>query len=430
MASRKPKPVAKPKAKAKVSAKRPPAPKAKAKSAKAPRPAAKPVAKAAKPLPKSQARPAAKTVAPEPRKPAVPGVAPAPKVAPPKPAPAQLPPAPAQATEADDPTEPGLPWDQLTPEERSPLRYYLDQIGKTPLLTAEQEVALARRIQKGDDAARQAMIQANLRLVVRIARDYEDFGLPFMDLISEGNLGLIKAVERFDPDKGGKLSTYAAWWIKQSIKRALATHGRSLRLPVHMVDRIAAMRRVIQRLTVELGREPTNEELSMVMELPITKIAHLKTLANRSASLDAPVGEEGDATLGDLVQDEKAENPYESLRSKSDRSDIDDLLGGLEPREAEIIRLRFGLNGDIPLTLEQVGVRFKLTRERVRQLEHLALMHLRRAMAEKERLRTHDEAAAERKEEARREVFREFFRAQQARDAADERRHDDERKGL
>ncbi len=429
MASRKPKPVAKPKPKAKVSAKRPPAPKAKAKPAKVPKPAAKPVAKAAKPLPKSQARPAAKPVAPEPRRPVVPAAAPAPKPATPKPAPAPPSPAPVQPTEADDPTEPGLPWDQLTPEERSPLRYYLDQIGKTPLLTAEQEVALARRIQKGDEAARQAMIQANLRLVVRIARDYEDFGLPFMDLISEGNLGLIKAVERFDPDKGGKLSTYAAWWIKQSIKRALATHGRSLRLPVHMVDRIAAMRRVIQRLTVELEREPTNEELSMVMELPITKIAHLKTLANRSASLDAPVGEEGDATLGDLVQDEKAENPYESLRSKSDRSDIDDLLGGLEPREAEIIRLRFGLNGDIPLTLEQVGVRFKLTRERVRQLEHLALMHLRRAMAEKERLRTHDEAAAERKEEARREVFREFFRAQQARDAADERRHDG-RKGL
>jgi len=347
----------------------------------------------------------------------------APKPADDKPAPAAAPaaPAPAPAPEPEDRTEPGLPWDQLAPDERSPLRYYLDQIGKTPLLTAEQEVALARRIQKGDDAARQAMIQANLRLVVRIARDYEDFGLPFMDLISEGNLGLIKAVERFDPDKGGKLSTYASWWIKQSIKRALATHGRSLRLPVHMVDRIAAMRRVIQRLTAELGREPTNDELSMVMEIPVTKIAHLKTLANRSASLDAPVGEEGDATLGDLVKDEGAENPYESLRSKSDRSDIDDLLGGLEPREAEIIRLRFGLNGDIPMTLEQVGVRFKLTRERVRQLEHLALMHLRRSMAEKERLRTHDEAAAERKEEARREVLREFFRAQRARDAADPR---------
>lgn len=396
-----------------------PATKAKAKASVGRRPVAKPKAKPAKP-PVAKTKPVPKTApSPVPPRPPVPKAQPAP---PPPPAP--------PAVEPEDRTEPGLPWDQLTPDERSPLRYYLDQIGKTPLLTAEQEVALARRIQKGDDAARQAMIQANLRLVVRIARDYEDFGLPFMDLISEGNLGLIKAVERFDPDKGGKLSTYAAWWIKQSIKRALATHGRSLRLPVHMVDRIAAMRRVIQRLTTELEREPTNEELSMVMELPVTKIAHLKTLANRSASLDAPVGEEGDATLGDLVQDERAENPYESLRSKSDRSDIDDLLRGLEPREAEIIRLRFGLNGDIPLTLEQVGVRFKLTRERVRQLEHLALMHLRRAMADKERLRTHDEAAAERKEEARREVLREFFRAQQARDAADERSHLDGRKGL
>lgn len=320
-----------------------------------------------------------------------------------------------------DVTEPGKPWDELPADERSPLRYYLDQIGKTPLLTGEEEVALARRVQKGDEAARQHMIQANLRLVVRIARDYEDFGLPFMDLISEGNLGLIKAVERFDPDKGGKLSTYAAWWIKQSIKRALASNGRSLRLPVHMVDRIAAMRRVINQLTAEIGREPSNEELSLVMELPVNKIAHLKTLANRSTSLDAPVGEDGDATLGDLVKDEGAVNPYESLRSKSDRSDIDDLLSELDPREAEIIRLRFGLNGDIPLTLEQVGARYKLTRERVRQLEHLALMHLRRSMANKERIRTPDEAKEERREEAKREVLREFFRTQRAQDEEGER---------
>ena len=334
--------------------------------------------------------------------------------APPGPAPAPAPP--------DDPMEPGKPWDELSPDERSPLRYYLDQIGKTPLLKPEEEAALARRVLKGDGEARQRMIQANLRLVVRIARDYEDFGLPFMDLISEGNVGLIKAVERFDPDKGGKLSTYAAWWIKQSIKRALASHGRSLRLPVHMVDRIAAMRRIIQRLTAELGREPTNDELCSVMELPVNKIAHLKTLANRSASLDAPVGEEGDATLGDLVKDEAAVNPYESLRGKSDRSDIEDLLKGLEPREAEIIRLRFGLDGEVPLTLEQVGVRFKLTRERVRQLEHLALMHLRRSMADKERIRTTEEAATERKQAARNEVLREFFRAQRARDEKDRRK--------
>jgi RNA polymerase primary sigma factor len=334
--------------------------------------------------------------------------------APPGPAPAPAPP--------DDPMEPGKPWDELSPDERSPLRYYLDQIGKTPLLKPEEEAALARRVLKGDGEARQRMIQANLRLVVRIARDYEDFGLPFMDLISEGNVGLIKAVERFDPDKGGKLSTYAAWWIKQSIKRALASHGRSLRLPVHMVDRIAAMRRIIQRLTAELGREPTNDELCSVMELPVNKIAHLKTLANRSASLDAPVGEEGDATLGDLVKDEAAVNPYESLRGKSDRSDIEDLLKGLEPREAEIIRLRFGLDGEVPLTLEQVGVRFKLTRERVRQLEHLALMHLRRSMSDKERIRTTEEAATERKQAARNEVLREFFRAQRARDEKDRRK--------
>jgi RNA polymerase primary sigma factor len=344
-----------------------------------------------------------------------------------KPAARQAPPAsqpaptPAPAP-SDDPTEPGKPWDELTPDERSPLRFYLDQIGKTPLLTPEQEAALARRVLKGDEEARQQMIQANLRLVVRIARDYEDFGLPFMDLISEGNVGLIKAVERFDPDKGGKLSTYAAWWIKQSIKRALASHGRSLRLPVHMVDRIAAMRRIIQQLTAELGREPSNDELAMVMELPLTKIAHLQTLAKRSASLDAPIGEDGDATLGDTVKDEAATNPYESLRGKSDRSDIEDLLKGLEPREAQIIRLRFGLDGEVPLTLEQVGVKFKLTRERVRQLEHLALMHLRRAMADKERIRTPEEAEQERREAARNEVFREFFRAQRARDAKDSRK--------
>jgi RNA polymerase primary sigma factor len=335
-------------------------------------------------------------------------------------------PAAAQPTEPADPMGSGTPWDELPMADRSPLRFYLDEIGKTPLLTPEEEVALARRIQKGDSAARQHMIQANLRLVVRIARDYEDFGLPLMDLISEGNLGLIKAVERFDPDKGGKLSTYAAWWIKQSMKRALASNGRSFRLPVHMVDRIAAMRRIIHQLTIELEREPTNDELSQVMELPVNKIAHLKTLANRSTSLDTPIGEDGDATLGDLVKDEAAVSPYESLRGKSDRSDIDDLLSGLEPREAEIIRLRFGLNGEAPLTLEQVGVKFKLTRERVRQLEHLALMHLRRSMADKERIRTPDEAADERKVAARNEVLREFFRAQRQREARD----DAKRKGL
>lgn len=385
-----------------------------------PKPAPKP-ATGSRPAPVGKKLPPSKPTAP-PRAGVTTKAAPVSKVAPStpiKPLPAMPP---TSKPAGDDPMEPGKPWEELPADERSPLRYYLDQIGKTPLLTPEQEVSLARRILKGDGEARQAMIQANLRLVVRIARDYEDFGLAFMDLISEGNVGLIKAVERFDPDKGGKLSTYAAWWIKQSIKRALATHGRSLRLPVHMVDRIAAMRRIVQQLTTEMGREPTNDELSTVMELPLTKIAHLQTLAKRSTSLDAPVGEEGDATLGDLVKDEGAVNPYESLRGKSDRADIEDLLKGLEPREAEIIRLRFGLDGEPPLTLEQVGVRFKLTRERVRQLEHLALMQLRRSMADKERIRTPDEASAERRHSARNEVLLEFFRTQRAREDQDGRK--------
>ena len=176
-------------------------------------------------------------------------------------------PAPTPVPDRDtDPTEPGLPWEELSTEERSPIRYYLDQIGKTPLLTLEQETALARRVLKGDEAARQKMIQSNLRLVVRIAKDYDNFGLSLMDLISEGNFGLIKAVERFDPDKGGKLSTYASWWIKQAIKRALASNGKTIRLPVHMVDRIAQMRRVTARLTVEIGREPHNDEIAMAIE--------------------------------------------------------------------------------------------------------------------------------------------------------------------
>ncbi|MFZ9991386.1 MAG: sigma-70 family RNA polymerase sigma factor [Opitutales bacterium] len=217
-------------------------------------------------------------------------VAPKPPVAV-RPAPSPSPgPSPGPSSDSD-PTEPGLPWEELSTEERSPIRYYLDQIGKTPLLTLEQETALARRVLKGDEEARQQMIQANLRLVVRIAKDYDNFGLSLMDLISEGNFGLIKAVERFDPDKGGKLSTYASWWIKQAIKRALATSGKTIRLPVHMVDRISQMRRVTNQLAAELGREPHNEEIAMAMEIPLAKVVHMKSVANRAASLDQPVGE-------------------------------------------------------------------------------------------------------------------------------------------
>jgi RNA polymerase primary sigma factor len=310
-----------------------------------------------------------------------------------------------------DPTEPGLPWEELSTEERSPIRYYLDQIGKTPLLTLEEETALARRVLKGDEAARQKMIQSNLRLVVRIAKDYDNFGLSLMDLISEGNFGLIKAVERFDPDKGGKLSTYASWWIKQAIKRALASNGKTIRLPVHMVDRIAQMRRVTARLTVEIGREPHNDEIAMAMEIPLAKVVHMKSIANRAASLDQPVGEEGDATLGDLVKDESERTPFETLRGKSDNAEITEMLAALEPREAEILTHRFGLNGESPLTLEEVGERFKLTRERVRQLQQSALMQLRRIMTERQKLLTPEDVKRNKLAEARSEVLGEFFRS-------------------
>ena len=321
-------------------------------------------------------------------------------------------PAPAPARDSDtDPTEPGLPWEELSTEERSPIRYYLDQIGKTPLLTLEQETALARRVLKGDEAARQKMIQSNLRLVVRIAKDYDNFGLSLMDLISEGNFGLIKAVERFDPDKGGKLSTYASWWIKQAIKRALASNGKTIRLPVHMVDRIAQMRRVTNQLAAEIGREPHNDEIAMAMEIPLAKVVHMKSVANRAASLDQPVGEEGDATLGDLVKDESERTPFETLRGKSDNDEIATMLAALEPREAEILTHRFGLNGESPLTLEEVGERFKLTRERVRQLQQSALMQLRRIMTERQKLLTPEDVRKNQLATARSEVLGEFFRS-------------------
>ena len=331
-----------------------------------------------------------------------------------KPLPVMATPPPPSVPANLDPTEPGEAWEKLSPDERSPIRSYLDQIGKTPLLTLEQETALARRVLKGDEAARQHMIQANLRLVVRIAKDYDNFGLPLMDLISEGNFGLIKAVERFDPDKGGKLSTYAAWWIKQAIKRALASNGKTIRLPVHMVDRIAQMRRVSNQLAKEIEREPTNEEIAQAMDIPLSKVVHMKSVANRAASLDQPVGEDGDATLGDLVKDESARTPFENLRGKSDLTEIAEMLAHLEPREAEVITLRFGLSGESPLTLEEVGELFKLTRERVRQLQQSALMQLRRMMTERQKLLTPEDVRKNRMADARAEVLREFFRSKGA----------------
>jgi len=294
-------------------------------------------------------------------------------------------------------------------DERSNLQLYLNEIRQTPLLTIDEEIKLAARIKRGDKAARDHMIKANLRLVVKIAYDYHMMGLPLMDLISEGNLGLIKAVERFDPAKGGKLSTYAAWWIKQSMKRALANQSKTIRLPVHLVDKISRMRKTIAKLTDELGREPENEEIAAEMQIPTNKIALLKTVSVRPASLDAPVGEDNDsATLGDLVGDDSAVSPYEGLGEKNRRDDLNALVNALDPREASILRLRFGLGGEKELTLEEVGKKFKVTRERIRQLEYLALGKIRRQLQKQDRVRTRDEIEQENHAEARAHDIREY----------------------
>ena len=301
------------------------------------------------------------------------------------------------------------PAEQIAHGERSNLQLYLQEIGKTPLLTIQEEIGLAKRIRKGEKAARDHMISANLRLVVKIAMDYKDFGLPLLDLISEGNIGLIKAVERFDPRKGGKLSTYAAWWIKQSIKRALANQSKTIRLPVHLVDKISKMRRTAMVLTEQLEREPTDEELAIELQIPTAKVAHLKSVSVRPASLDAPIGEDGGSgTFGEIVGDDNAVSPFEGLRAKNLNADLHAMVESLDKREAEIIKLRFGLDGRDELTLEEVGQKFHVTRERIRQLEYLALTKMRKAMAKHEAVRSVDEIEQEERARQRMAVIREF----------------------
>ncbi|MEO6053448.1 MAG: RNA polymerase sigma factor RpoD/SigA, partial [Chthoniobacterales bacterium] len=251
----------------------------------------------------------------------------------------------------------------------SGFQLYLRQIGQYPLLTPADEIKLAAKIKKGNKAARLEMVRANLRLVVKIARDYSNLGLPLMDLISEGNIGLMKAVERFDPKKGGKLSTYAAWWIKQSIKRALANQSKTIRLPVHLVDKISKIRRVSMQMSEELGREPTDEELAEEIGMSSSKVTMLKSAAIRPASLDAPIGEDDSTEFGDIVGDEGAQNPFELLRDKDLRDEVEDLIAVLDDRERKIIEARFGLDGSNAKTLEEVGENFGVTRERIRQLQ-------------------------------------------------------------
>ncbi len=267
----------------------------------------------------------------------------------------------------------------------SGIKVYLREISQTPLLTREEEVKLARRIKRGDGAARQQMIKANLRLVVKIAHDYANLGLPLMDLISEGNIGLMKAVERFDPKKGGKLSTYGAWWIKQSIKRALANQSKTIRLPVHLVDKIAKMRRIAMQLTEEFGREPTDEELSEEIGVSASKIAKLRTAAIRPASLDAAVSQgEDSSSLGEMIGDESMLTPLEFLSNKNLHFTLQELLPVLDERELKILTMRFGLHGQKELSLEEVGRKLRVTRERIRQIQNAALKKLKRALDKKD----------------------------------------------
>ncbi len=251
------------------------------------------------------------------------------------------------------------------------IKLYLREIGQVKLLTPQEEIELAARIKKGDKKAREQMIKANLRLVVKIARDYEGIGLPLLDLISEGNIGLMKAVERFDPAKGGKLSTYGSWWIKQSIKRALANQSKTIRLPVHLVDKISKMRRTSMRLQEELG-------------ITASRVAQMRMAAIRPASLDAPIGDEDSNNFSEVVQDESADTPYQHLEGKTVTKMLQEMVKTLDNREATILRARFGLDGGPQKTLEEVGAKFGVTRERVRQIQNIALKKLRKMIEKME----------------------------------------------
>ena len=264
------------------------------------------------------------------------------------------------------------------------MKVYLREIGRIPLLTPDQEIELAEKIRAGDRDARTVMINSNLRLVVTIAQDYANRGLPLLDLIAEGNIGLMTAVDRFEPSKGAKLSTYAAWWIRQSIKRALSNQSKTIRLPVHLGDKIAKIHRVAFQMSQELGRDPTDEELAEETGIARGKVSQLKTVAIRPASLDAPISEDDLTEFGETVGDEDASTPFESLRDKDLRDRVGRLLEVLDDREKKIISQRFGFDGRKQKTLEEVGEKLGVTRERIRQLQNSALLKLRRALSQKE----------------------------------------------
>jgi RNA polymerase primary sigma factor len=256
------------------------------------------------------------------------------------------------------------------------LRLYLREIGKVPLLTADQEVYLAKRIERGDMSAKTQMIEANLRLVVSIAKGYLGRGLSFLDLIQEGSLGLIRAVEKFDYRKGYKFSTYATWWIRQAVTRAIADKARTIRIPVHMVEKLNKVVHIERQLVQRLGREPKPEEIAEELEMTTEEVREILRMAQHPVSLEKPIGEEEDSELGDFVEDENIETPDEAASLTLRRSDIENALNALPERERQVIELRFGLTGGQPCTLEEVGKAFGVTRERIRQIENNTLKKL------------------------------------------------------
>lgn len=261
------------------------------------------------------------------------------------------------------------------------VRMYLREIGEIPLLTPEEEADLAQRIVKGDKKAKDKMVESNMRLVVSIAKRYGGRGLDFLDLIQEGNTGLLRAVDKFDPDKGFKFSTYATWWVRQAITRAIADQARTIRIPVHMVETINKVLRTTRKLTSELNREPTNEEIAEALDMEPEKVDYVMRIKQDIASLDASVGREGDdedSVLGDFVEDEERASPEESAANQILKEQLSEIIATLSEREQKIIRLRFGIGGGRPHTLEEVGNEFDVTRERIRQIEAKALSKLRK----------------------------------------------------
>ena len=258
-----------------------------------------------------------------------------------------------------------------------PVRMYLKEIGKVPLLSAEREIELAKRMEEGDEDAKKELAEANLRLVVSIAKRYVGRGMLFLDLIQEGNLGLIKAVEKFDYHKGYKFSTYATWWIRQAITRAIADQARTIRIPVHMVETINKLIRVSRQLLQELGREPLPEEIAKELDMPVERVREILKISQEPVSLETPIGEEEDSHLGDFIQDDNVPVPAEAAAQTLLKEQLDEVLDTLTEREQKVLRLRFGMNDGRARTLEEVGIEFDVTRERIRQIEAKALRKLR-----------------------------------------------------